>query len=452
MRIRAVMGAACLAFALCGCDALRRIPVGAGDMKIVEAAVFEGGYGIEWHRKVAGKYSEEHAGDHVRVELWGDPRVAEKIKPRLLRGDPPDLFLMLGLPVWMLIADGKLRDFNAALEKPAYGTATRWRDLFIPGTLDMFTSDGKVYALPSAFGAWACWYDARMFRRHGWTVPKTWREFDALCRAIRMAGVEPIAFQGKYPNYGWFTFVTLIQRCGGLAAINRINLFEPGAFSHPDVVHAARLTQEMARNHFQRGAMAMTHTESQLQFVNGHAAMIWCGIWLENEMKNSTPPGFEMRCFNVPAVEGGKGNPNLFNGMGAEWIFVPADARFPEEAQDFARYLVSPINAPDMGASIGVISPMRGATPRSAVSPALQSVLDMMDNAPGIFSVRADALFLEWTQEVMQPSLSALLRGESTPEQFCRRLDDGIAAACANPDAIIPPHVPYDPVRFGEQP
>ncbi|HOT50882.1 MAG TPA: hypothetical protein PLI07_07880, partial [Candidatus Hydrogenedentes bacterium] len=125
------MGAACLAFALCGCDALRRIPVGAGDMKIVEAAVFEGGYGIEWHRKVAGKYSEEHAGDHVRVELWGDPRVAEKIKPRLLRGDPPDLFLMLGLPVWMLIADGKLRDFNAALEKPAYGTATRWRDLFI---------------------------------------------------------------------------------------------------------------------------------------------------------------------------------------------------------------------------------------------------------------------------------------------------------------------------------
>ncbi|MCX5757279.1 MAG: extracellular solute-binding protein, partial [Candidatus Hydrogenedentes bacterium] len=274
----------------------------------------------------------------------------------------------------------------------------------------------------------------------------------ALCGKIRAAGIAPIAFQGKYPDYCWFTLVTMIQRCGGLAAINRINLFEPNAFSHPDVIRAARLTQEMAVRHFQHGAMAMTHTESQLQFVNGQAALIWCGVWLENEMKNSTPPGFEMRCFNVPAVEGGKGNPNLFNGQGAEWIFVPADARYPEEALDFARYLVSPVNAPDMGASIGVISPMRGATPRSAVSPTLQSVLDMMDNAPGIFTIRLDSLLLEWTQEVMQPSLSSLLRGELTPEDFCRRLDEGVAAARTNPDVIIPPYVPYDPAKFGEQP
>lgn len=441
-----------IAFVLGGCDAIHRIPAGTHSVKTVEAAVFEGGYGIEWHQKIARAYSGLHADDGVQVTLWGDPRVVEKIKPRLLRGDPPDFVLMQWLPVWMLIAAGRLRDFNAVLDKPAYGSQTRWRDLFIPGTLDSYTSDGKVYALPSAFGAWACWYDARLFRRHGWKIPNTWDEFDRLCQTIRKDGIAPIAFQGKYPNYAWFTFATIIQRCGGLAAINRINAFEPDAFSHPDVVWAARLTQEMAVRHFEEGAMAMTHTESQLQFVNGEAAIILCGSWLENEMKNSTPPDFEMRCFNVPAVEGGKGNPHLFNGQGAEWLFVPSDARYPNEAQDFARYLVSPLNAPDMGTSIGVISPMRGATPRSSVSPALQSVLDMLDEAPGIFTLRVDTLLLEWTQEVMQPSLSSLLRGELTPEAFCRRLDDGVAVARANPDVIIPPYVPYDPAQFGEQP
>ena len=302
-RIALCVAAICV---LAGCEAVRRIPTGAHAEKVVEVAVFEGGYGIEWHQKIAAHYSEAHASEGVRVELWGDPRVAEKIKPRLLRGDPPDVFLLQGLPVWLLIAAGKLHPFTAALDGPAYGTDVRWRDLFIPGTLDGYTSDGNAYAVPSAFGAWACWYDARQFREHGWTVPKTWAEFDALCRKIHAAGIAPIAFQGKYPQYAWNTFLTLVQRCGGLTAVNCINAMAPGAFSQPDVVKAARLTQEMGVHHFQRGAMAMTHTESQLQFVNNQAALIWCGIWLENEMKNSTPPGFEMRCFNIPAVEGGR--------------------------------------------------------------------------------------------------------------------------------------------------
>ena len=39
--------------ALAGCDAVRRIPAGAHAEKVVEVAVFEGGYGIEWHQKIA---------------------------------------------------------------------------------------------------------------------------------------------------------------------------------------------------------------------------------------------------------------------------------------------------------------------------------------------------------------------------------------------------------------
>lgn len=451
-----LLGISCVAvlsaLALSGCDAVRRTPAAGGSGKVIEVAVFEGGYGIGWHQKVAAKYSAMHAGDGIHVDLWGDPRVAEKLKPRLLRGDPPDVILLWGMPVWMLVGAGKLCSFTEALNAPGYGTHTPWRELFIPGTLDMYASNGGIYALPSAFAAWTCWYDERMFGEHGWKIPKTWTEFDGLCKQIEAAGIAPLAFQGKYPAYAWNTFFSLIQRCGGLGAINRLNALEPGAFSHPDVVWAARLMQEMAVRHFQKGAMAMTHTESQLQFVNGQAAMIFCGLWLENEMKQSTPPRFEMRCFNVPAVEGGKGNPALFNGEGAEWICVPTDARNPKEAIEFCRYLVSLENAPDLGSSISEISPLRGGTPPSAVSPGLQCVLEMMKNAPGIFTVRLHLLLLEWNNQVLNPALATLLRGEVTPEVFCKRLDDGMAAARANPDIIIPPSVPYDLAKFGETP
>lgn len=434
-----------------GCDAIHGLPDVENPERVVEVAIFEGGYGIEWHQKIAEAFNRDHEAEGVRVELWGDPRTADIIKPRLLRRDPPDMILDERLPIWLLIGAGKLTPFTDALTKSPPGSDEEWGSLFSSGMTEMFKSDGEVYALPAAYGAWSCWYDARLFRERGWEVPRTWAEYIELCETIKEAGIAPLAFQGKYPSfYGWNTYIAIIQRVGGLAAINRINALEPEAFSHPDVVRASQLYQELAVDYFQRGAMAMTHTESQLQFVTGEAAMIFCGIWLENEMKENTPDDFEMRCFNLPPIDGGIGNPTLFNGQGMEYIFVPKDAQYPEEAFEFARYLISPKYAPDMGSSIGVISPLKNGTPRESVTPALASVLDMIEASDGIFNVRLRDLLLEWRGQVMHPAMAELLRGEITPEEFGRKLDDGIEMALANPDLEVPPHVPYDPQRFGE--
>jgi len=437
--------------AMAGCDAVSRVP-GAGDTEtVLEVAIFKGGYGIEWHTKVADQFNRDHADQGIRIELWGDPRTADIIKPRLLRRDPPDLILDERLPLWLLIGADKLVPFNEALALPAPGSDEPWETHFAPGMLDMFRSGEEVYAIPAAYGAWTCWYDAKQFRDHGWEPPNTWAEFDALCTSIRAAGIEPIALQGKYASfYAWHTFVALIQRVGGVEAINRINALEAGAFSHPDALRAAKLYQDLIVDHGQRGAMAMTHTESQLQYVNGKAAMIFCGMWLENEMKDSMPPGFEMRCFSIPSVEGGKGNSAMLPGQGMEYLFVPVDGRHHEIAFKFASYLVSPKYAADMGRSIGVISPLQDATPRDAITAALGSVLDVINDSAGIFSIRVRDLLPEWRAQVMHVAISELCRGEITPEEFGRVLDEGIAAAVANPDVIKPPFVALDPAQYGE--
>ena len=127
------------------CDVVRRAPTEAGSAKVVEAAFFEGVYGIHWHQKVAEAYSKEHASDGIRVHLWGDPRVTDKIKPRILRGDPPDLVDVGDLPVWLLIANGKLHPFDRALDMPAVGAPdAAWRDLFISGTLETYTRQSSL--------------------------------------------------------------------------------------------------------------------------------------------------------------------------------------------------------------------------------------------------------------------------------------------------------------------
>ncbi len=436
-----------------GCDAIHRLPSKDEPQRVVEVAIFQGGYGIGWHTMMAERFNEENAARGVRIELWGDPRTAEIIKPRLLRGNPPDLILDERLPLWLLIASNKLTSFSDALKVPAPGSDKPWGELFDQGMLDMFKSGDDVYALPAAYGAWVVWYDARMFREHGWQPPATWSEMLALCDKIKAAGIAPWTLQGKYPYfYGWNTYVAFVQRVGGLAAINRINALAPDAFSHPDAVEAARRMQDLSVKYLQRGAMAMTHTESQLQFVQGNAAMIFCGLWLENEMKNSAPPDFEMRAFTLPPFEGGKGNPRLFHGQGMEYLFVPRDGKNQDIAFEFARYLISPAAAPDMGRSIGVISPLEGATPRDSVSAAQQSALDIIDASQGLFNVRVYMLFPAWRTQVMGLAIAELLRGEITPEEFGKRLDDGIAAAVADPDTIVPPFQPYDPAALGEAP
>lgn len=433
--------------ALAGCDAVRRAPEAASGV-LIEAAVFEGGYGIGWHQGVAEKWTAEHPG--LRVNLWGDPRVVDKIKPRLLRGDPPDLVMEKYLPIWRLIAAGRLAPFDEALAGPPPGSDTPWGDLFMQGMLDLYRSEGHVYSVPTALNLWVCWYDARLFDAHGWLPPRTWPELLDLCEAMRAAGVAPLAFQGKYPIYGWWTFLSLVQRIGGLEAINRINALEPGAFSHPDVVAAARLVQALAGAHFQRGALAMTHTESQLEWANGRAGLIFCGLWLFNEMRASLPRGFDMRCFAVPAVPGGRGNPRVHFGMGSEFVFVPAGGPHTREALAFARAMVSPREAGAMAARMGVISPLQGVLDPADAPPPLRSALHVLDEAEGLFGVRVDWLLIEWQTQTMATHLGLLLGGQESPEAFCAALDEGLQRQLANPGVIIPPQTPYDPVAFGE--
>src|SRR5690606_23291802 len=118
---------------------------------------------------------------------------------------------------------------------------------------------------------------------------------------------------------------------------------------------------------------------------------------------------------------------------GWEFIYMSKNARHPEATLDFLRYMISPEQAPDMGRSIGVITAMKGATPRDAVTPPLQSALDMIEGAEGIFRIRLEDLLLTWRVQVMEPSTSQLLAGAITPEEYCRLLDEGVALAAADP-------------------
>jgi N-acetylglucosamine transport system substrate-binding protein len=411
----------------------------------LEVAVFEGGYGIEWHKSVARRYEATHPGIHVN--LWGDPRVDEKLKPRILRREPPDL-ASANLPVWKLITAGKLYPLDDALDSPAYGQPDlTWRQSLEPGILGDFRYRGKTYAVPSNLGAWVCWYDRRQFREHGWRAPNTWSEFTALCDRIKAAGIAPLAFQGKYPGYAWATLMAVYQRLVPFERWYDLQDLKPGAFLDPEFVHAARLVQQMAALYFEPGALAMTHTESQMEFVNGRAAMVFCGLWLKNEMKAAIPPGFEMACFPVPPVEGGLGDPHATYGGGAENFFVFADARHPREAADFLKFMLSLENARSYTLQLDTVSPVRNSARGIPISKELRSVAEVLEHNTRFFQDKVTSLYLEFNATVVEDALSGLLSRRISPEEFARRLEDGIEKVRRNPNIYKPAPMGVPPLQ-----
>lgn len=424
---------ALLLLAAAGCslqreDARRQITV--------EVAVFEGGYGIDWHKDVGRRYEQAHPG--IRVRVWGDPRVGEKIKPRILRRNPPDA-ATCDILVWKMIVAGKLYPLDEALDSPAYGQKGTWRESLVPGVLSDLRYQGKTYAIPTNLEAWVCWYDKRQFREHGWTPPRTWGEFTALCEKMKAAGVAPLAFQGKYPGYAWITLMSLYQRLVPFERYYEMQDLKPGAFTDPEFIHAARLVQQMAANYFEPGAMAMTHTESQLEWVNGRAAMVFCGLWLKNEMKNAIPAGFEMACFPVPMVEGGKGDPRAVYSGGSEYLIVFADAKHPKEAADFLKFMVSTENARDYVRRLDALPPVTGCLEGLTISPELQSAVDVLEHSSRNFLDRLGSLYVEFNRTVAEPALADLLWGKITPEEFGQRLEAGIEKVRRDPDIYKPP-------------
>lgn len=417
-----------------GCS-LRR----AGENKTItlEVAVFEGGYGIQWHKSVAREYERRHPG--IRINLWGDPRVDEKIKPRILRHNPPDL-ASCTLPAWKLIVADKLYPLDETLQSQAYGQDRSWKETLTPGILADFQYQGHTYSMPSNLSAWFCWYDRRQFRAHGWTPPLTWTEFMALCAKMKAAGVAPLAFQGKYAGgYAWPILLSLYQRLVPYEQWYAMQDLKPGAFTDPEFIHAARLMQEMATKYYEPGAMAMTHTESQLEWVNGKAAMIFCGLWLKNEMKNAIPPGFEMACFAVPPIEGGKGDPRSIYGGGAENFFVFSDAKHPREALDFLKFMISRESARSYIEQLDTLSPVKDSVKGVPISPALQSAVDVLDKSNRLYSDRLSSLYLTFGKSVLPDALTDLLTGKVTPERFGARLEAVMQKVREDPDIYKPP-------------
>jgi N-acetylglucosamine transport system substrate-binding protein len=336
---------------------------------------------------------------------------------------------------WALIDEGQLMLLDDALNgKPFEGEGT-WRDTFDPGLLKIGQMEGKTWVLPYFYSVLGWWYDPGVFKKNGWTPPKTFDELLVLGEKIKAAGMAPITFQGKYPFYVIDGMILpWICSAGGPEAIKACQNLEPGAWSSPAVLKAAQMIDELrAKGFFQRGAVGMTHTESEQQFLQGKAAMVPCGTWLKAEMQDSMPAGSAMRFMLPPVIAGGAGDPSSVIIKIEPWM-VPAKAKNPDGAIALYKQMTSLTNAKRFVEEKGTLMAIKGSD-QVKLTAELEEPARVMRESKNVYA----ALFREWYQTLgkeLEDSTTALINGTITPEQFCARVEKK-AQEVAKDDSIL---------------
>ena len=285
--------------------------------KELSIAGFKGGWGELWIDAVVESLKKDFPNMAVTKDF--DPRIWEKMKPRLVAGEIPDWNYAVIGPWggdWKKGVDEKLvvpLDYFLDIEPYGY-KGKSVGSLMIPGTLQAANGDlpGGQWTMPMTLSAYGFYLNATMFEKNGWPDPSTltWEAFMDLCKKINDSGTPPFTYAGKYPGYWQFPVLdALVYYKGGNKAIcDGDNLVE-GAWTSPERIWAIEQIQTIFKNGWIfKGSEAMTHTESQQIFVDGKCAMIPNGSWMPNEQKETTPKDFKMKFFKCPAPSDSKGD------------------------------------------------------------------------------------------------------------------------------------------------
>ncbi|CAN5422304.1 N-acetylglucosamine/diacetylchitobiose ABC transporter substrate-binding protein [soil metagenome] len=397
----------------------KEAPTGEGKLDgKVDVQAFKGGYGIDFYQAAAKEFDAK-SGTQTTVD--GNPRVWESLRLRFISGDVPDLvFPGWGMDHWALAEEGQLMTLDKALDSKPYGGTGEWRDTFEPTLLALGQNDGKQYVLPYYFNVLGWWYDPGVFAKNGWTPPKTYDDLLALCTKIKAKGMAPITFQGKYPYYMiQGMLMPWLRDVGGQKAAMDAQNLEPGAWKSPAMLKAATMIDELnKKGFFQTGAVAMSHTESQQEFLQGHAAMIPCGTWLSSEEKNSTPPGAKMEFMLPPAVPG-EGDPSAVI-IGIEPWMVPADAKNANAGVALFKYMTSLDEAKKFVKEKATLMAIKGSD--ADLPEVLKVASEKFKASKGVWALQYRDWYTKFDTET-QNALTSMLNGQLTPQAFCDRCE-----------------------------
>ena len=320
-------------------------PLGVDPAAPLDVVIFKGGFGDNYAINVnQNLYNKLYPS--AQITYAGIQGLGAQLQPRFVDGTPPDVIDNSGagnLDTAALVAENQLADLADLMAAPSYDTEGKtFADTLVAGSQADGVFDGKQLYLNWALTVIGVWYSSTWMQSKGYSYPKTWTDFIALCEEIKGSGVAPFGTTGVHPQYiKNFMFDQMLYKHDPDAAIAIDNL-EPDAWKSQAVTDVLTALYQLAeKDLFLSGWEALDHTQSQAEWLQGKAAFLPCGTWLQNEMGDLVPADFDMVVAPTPSLDGDKLPFEAIIATAGEPFIVPAQGKNVQGGKEWLRLLFS---------------------------------------------------------------------------------------------------------------
>ncbi|MEU4493615.1 N-acetylglucosamine/diacetylchitobiose ABC transporter substrate-binding protein [Streptomyces sp. NPDC023998] len=414
-------------------------PFGVAKGSKVDVVVFKGGYGDDYAKAWEAAFDKKWG---TKSSHLGTQEITGKLQPRFNGGNPPDVVDDSGaqqIKLDVLFKSGQLSDLAAVLDSPSIDDPSKKvRDTLIAGTAEQGLQGGKIVSLNYVYTVWGLWYSGKLFKEKGWTAPKTWDEFLAVCKSAKDAGIGGLAHQGKFPYYINVAIMDLIAKLGGLDAMKAIDNLDPKAFVGSNVAKQAveAVYEVVEKGYLMPGTNGLTHTESQTRWNQYKAAFITSGSWLENEQLKQTPEDFDMKFLPMPVLPGSKLPFEAIRAGAGEPFIVPEKAKNKAAGQQFLRSMLSKEWSTIFAQKANSLTILKdGVDPNVQLRPGTKSAVDAVKAAA---DNTFNYLYPNWYSQMdtdIQNASNELMAKRIQPAEWLKRAQAAVDKAAKDPNA-----------------
>ena len=280
-------------------------------------------------RNTLDRFMQENPDIKVEYEIKTPDNYLSLLTTAIQAGEAPDLFWHHGTATTdmaNLTRQGALMDLTGKVDVGGYSQMSR----------DKVTWEGKLYQTPAAtIDTRAAFYNKDLFAKQGWSVPKTFDEFEALLAKIKSAGFIPLSLAGRDNWNILFLFEPILaamypdwiqEATVGDARIN-----------DPRVIAAMEKMIEWGQKGYYGDLfLGVDEAGQYLAFSRGQAAMTVAGSWTTTTLENNNPD-MNIGAFQIPTRDGRK--PIVLTY--AAGFSVYSTTKYPEPSLRLAKYLTS---------------------------------------------------------------------------------------------------------------
>lgn len=340
---------------------------------------------VQYHQLIDGiitRFEQSHPNirfDSTVMRNWY--QLMYTLNKKLDTEDGPDIFHTNGGgELEDLVKRGLVYDLTPELD-------IGWRESFFQASFYPLTFNRREYAIPLEQGFIFIWYNKKIFKEFGFSIPRTFDDLLIICKELSRSGIIPFTVGNKERWPGAFFFSHLFQRIGGE------EVFVPDFTTAPNyddiresfIAAAEKVIELAAAGAFHRDCNFTDYQQKRQLFIQRKAAMQLNGNRLLDYLKLEGPEILDdLDIFFFPLVNGGKGKASTIFGGSLATYAISANSRHKREATAFLKSLSDKYAARDVICNMGDIPAVKHVPYEDYPSPIHGRIAQKLEGAQKI--------------------------------------------------------------------